>query len=89
VLLINTFKKKAPILTSEIFYQVNLTLIFSILIALNEKCEGFDFRFLFLSDLSIISIKQLYCIVGLLVVFLVYRAFILQNLNFVEFFFFF
>jgi len=86
-ILLNLLQKKVPIFLSEYFNQFFIILIFLIFITYNTKCTGFDINFLFISTETTIIIKQLLCIISTITFFIIYKSFILQKLNFIEYFF--
>lgn len=86
-ILLNLLQKKIPIFLSEYFNQFFIILIFFIFIIYNTKCIGFDINFLFISTETTILIKQLLCLISIITFFIIYKSFILQKLNFIEYFF--
>lgn len=84
--LINSIKFNFPILNSEIFFQIVIILFYLLILLLNNKIFGFDYNFFFISDLSSKIIKFFLINFCLLSFIIVWRSFVLQKLNFFEYF---
>ena len=76
----------APILDLESFYQTFFTLSCVLLLLLNSQVNGFFLNFLFLNDISTQFLKILTILSSLLSLPAVLKSFIVQKLNFFEFF---
>lgn len=84
--LVNNLNFNFPIIDKEIFWQTFFILFCLLLLLSNLKIEGFFSTFLFLNDESGRLVKILFVFSCLIVLFVILRSFILQNLNFFEFF---
>jgi len=84
--LINTTYYNFPLLNREIFTQVFFILICVLLLLLNSSYFGFLSNNLFFNDLSGKYIKVFFIFCCLLVISSIVRSFILQKLNFFEYF---
>ena len=83
---INSSKFNFPILDKEIFIQV-LFIIFSVFFLLyNLKIEGFFSNFLFFNNEGSRIVKIIFIIINFLALFIIFKAFSVQKLNFFEFF---
>jgi proton-translocating NADH-quinone oxidoreductase chain N len=84
--IINSSKFNFPILDKEIFIQV-LFIIFSVFFLLyNLKIEGFFSNFLFFNNEGSRVVKIIFIIINFLALFIIFKAFSIQKLNFFEFF---
>jgi len=84
--LVNDLKFNFPIIDKEVFSQTSFILLCLLLLLTNLKIEGSISNFLFLNDAGGRLVKILFigsCLFSLTVIL---RSFILQNLNFFEFF---
>ena len=84
--LINTLEFNFPILEKELFYQTFFILFCLLLLLWNGKIEGFFSNFLFLNDEGGRLLKILFVVSCLMLLVILLRSFVLQNLNFFEFF---
>ena len=84
--LINSLKFQFPVLENEIFYQVYIILFYVLLLLLNNNILGYDSEIFFLTDLTAQSLKIFLCISCLLFFGIIWRGFVIQKLNFFEYF---
>ena len=84
--LTNDLKYNFPVIDREIFSQTFFILFCLFLLFLNLKMEGFFSNLLFLNDNGVIAVKIVVVLSSLLVLAIVSRGVIFQNLNFFEFF---
>ena len=83
---INNLKYNYPIVDKEVFYQTLFILISLFLLYTNLKIEGYFSNFLFINDESTRIMKLLVLMVCFLTLNIVLQTFILQGLNFFEYF---
>ncbi len=83
---VNNLKNNFPLLLKENFSQVSFILWSSLFLINNNKIEGFFYNFLFLSDISTNVVKFSLLFLLLLSFFGIFRGYLLQNLNFFEYF---
>jgi NADH-quinone oxidoreductase subunit N len=84
--LVNDLKFNFPIIDKEVFSQTFFILFCLLFLLVNLKIEGSMSNFLFLNDAGGRLVKILFIISCLLSLTVILRSFILQNLNFFEFF---
>jgi len=84
--LVNNLSFNFPLFNKEIFWQTFFILLCVFLLLLNLKIEGFFSTFLFLNDESSRLIKLMFILSCLVVSFVLLRSFVLQSLNFFEYF---
>jgi len=84
--LVNNLSFNFPLFNKEIFWQTFFILLCVFLLLLNLKIEGFFSTFLFLNDESGRLIKLMFILSCLVVSFVLLRSFVLQSLNFFEYF---
>lgn len=84
--LINNLKFQFPVLEREIFFQVYTILFFVFLLLLNNKILGYDSNFFFYNDLTSQNVKIFFSGFILLFFITIWRSFIIQKLNFFEYF---
>ena len=84
--IINNFKFKFPILEHEIFVQSLIILFYVFLLLLNNTLLGFDSNFFFFCDLTSTTTKIFLFIFSLLFFSSIWRSFVIQKLNFFEYF---
>lgn len=84
--LINNLHFNFPVIDKETFWQTFFILFCIILLLSNLKIEGFFSTFLFLNDESGRIVKILFILSCILGLFIIFRSFVLQNLNFFEYF---
>ena len=83
---VNNLSFNFPILEKEVFWQTVFILFCVFCLLLNLKIDSFFSTFLFLNDESGRLIKLLFILSCLVVSFVLLRSFILQSLNFFEYF---
>jgi NADH-quinone oxidoreductase subunit N len=84
--LINNFSYNFPVIDREAFIQTFFILFCLLLLFLNVKVEGYFSNFLFLNDAGGNMLKCFLIVNCLLILSIVSRGMIIQNLNFFEFF---
>ncbi len=84
--IINIFKYNFPIIDKEVFYQTFFILISLFFIYSNLKIEGYLSNFLFINDKSIVYMKMAMLIACFFILHVILQTFILQSLNFFEYF---
>lgn len=84
--IINRLDLNFPILNNEIFIQVFLAFIYMFFLINNNYIFGFDLNYFFISDISSKTLKTFLILVCIFSFVLIWRSFILQHLNFFEFF---
>ena len=84
--LINNLQFNFPLINKEVFWQTFFILFCLFCLLTNLKIEGFFTNFLLLNDESGRVVKILFIFSCLLSLFVVFRSFVLQNLNFFEYF---
>ena len=85
-LLITDYKKSFPVITKEVFFQTLFILICLFFLLLNLKSEVYFLNFLFVNDLSSVTVKLFIILVSICLLFLIAQNFNLQKLNFFEYF---
>ena len=86
IILINNLRFNYPLINREIFIQCFFILICLFFLVLNNKIEGYLFNFLFVNNLSIKIVKLLLILISIFLLFPVTRAYIMERLNFFEYF---
>jgi len=86
VLLINNKNFNFPLIYKETFYQTVLIVVWLLVLLLSLKQEAFSFNSFFLNNLSANYIKISLVGFSILVLYILFPAFVLQKLNFFEFF---
>ena len=84
--IINRLNFNFPILNNEIFIQLIIALFFTLLLISNNYIFGFDSNFFFLTDLSTKTLKFFFITFCLFSFIVIWRSFVIQKLNFFEFF---
>ena len=84
--LVNDLKFNFPIIDKEVFSQTFFILFCLLLLLVNLKVEGAISNFLFLNDAGGRIVKILFITSCLFSLTIILRSFVLQNLNFFEFF---
>lgn len=84
--LINNYKINFPVINKEIFSQVFFILVSVFFVFLNVKIEYISYNFFFSNTLSEYYIKIVFLGICLIVLCSIWRSFLLQKLNFYEFF---
>jgi NADH-quinone oxidoreductase subunit N len=84
--LINNFKFQFPILENEIFFQMFTVLFYIFLLLSNNEIVGYDSNFFFFNDFTTQKLKIFFSSFCLLFFVCVWRGFVLQKLNFFEYF---
>ena len=84
--LINNLKFQFPILENEIFFQIYTILFYVFLLILNNEILGYDSNLFFLNDLTSQKVKIFFSGFCLLFFVIIWRSFIVQKLNFFEYF---
>ena len=84
--LINNLNLNFPVIDKEVFCQTFFILFCVVALLINLKIEGFFSTFLFLNDEGGRFVKILLVVSSLMVLSSVFRSFVVQNLNFFEFF---
>jgi NADH-quinone oxidoreductase subunit N len=84
--LINNLQFNFPLINKEVFWQTFFILFCLFCLLTNLKVEGFLANFLLLNDESGRVVKILFILSCLISLFVVFRSFVLQNLNFFEYF---
>ena len=84
--LINGVNNNYPIINKEILSQGLFILFCLLLLALNQKIEAYSFNFLFTNTNSSSIIKSIIIFFGLLSFNVIWKSFVLQSLNFFEYF---
>jgi len=84
--IINNLQYNFPLINKEIFWQTFFILFCLFCLLTNLKIEGFFSNFLLLNDESGRIVKILFIFSCLISLFVVFRSFVLQNLNFFEYF---
>ena len=84
--LINDLKFNYPLIDKEVFWQTFFILFCLLSLLLNLKIDTFVSTFLFLNDESGRLVKILFVFSCLISLFVILRSFVLQNLNFFEYF---
>lgn len=84
--LINNLKFHFPVLENEIFFQVYTVLFYVFLLFLNTKILGYDSNLFFLNDLTTQNVKLFLSGFCLLFFVIIWRSFVVQKLNFFEYF---
>jgi NADH-quinone oxidoreductase subunit N len=84
--LINNLKFQFPILENEIFFQIYIVLFYVFLLLLNNQILGYDSNFFFFNDLTSQKVKILFSGFCLLFFVIIWRSFVIQKLNFFEYF---
>ena len=79
-------KYKFPILNFEIFHQVLTISIITLLLLTNMHIVSIGFDFFFYSTLATQNLKMLLLVVFLCFFTIIWRSFIIQKLNFFEYF---
>lgn len=83
---INNLKYNFPIIDREVFYQTIFILVSLFFLYFNLKIEGFFSNFLFVNDESVRIVKILVLLTCFFTLSIVLQTFLLQTLNFFEFF---
>lgn len=84
--LVNTLKFNFPLLENEILFQCKTIIFFAFLICWNNSLEGIDSSLLFIWDKSSVFIKLLFLIIIFFSFIIIWRSFLLQRLNLIEYF---
>jgi NADH-quinone oxidoreductase subunit N len=84
--LINNLKFNYPIINNEIFYQNLTILLFLFILISNNNIFGYDYNFFFVHDLTTKIIKLFFIGFCLISFVIIWRSFVLQKLNFFEYF---
>jgi NADH-quinone oxidoreductase subunit N len=84
--IINNFKFKFPILEHEIFVQSVIILFCVFLLLLNNTLLGFDSNFFFACDFTSTTARIILLLFCILFFSSIWRSFIIQKLNFFEYF---
>jgi NADH-quinone oxidoreductase subunit N len=84
--LVNNLKFNFPVIDQETFWQTSFILFCVILLLSNMKIEGMFSTFLFLNDESGRIVKIVLLLSSVLGLFVIFRSFTIQNLNFFEYF---
>jgi NADH-quinone oxidoreductase subunit N len=84
--IINRLNFNFPILNNEIFIQIFISLFFVFLLITNNYIFGFDFNYFFITDLSSKILKIFFIIFCLFSFVILWRSFVIQQLNFFEYF---
>lgn len=84
--LINNFKFQFPVLENEIFFQIYTILFYVFLLLLNNEIVGYDSNFFFFNDFTTQKIKIFFSSFCLLFFVSIWRGFVIQKLNFFEYF---
>lgn len=79
-------KYNFPILDHESVYQLGFILCCLILLTCNSKLLGYDIMFLWVTDESVITHKVLFLILCLFVLIIIAQSYIIQKINFFEYF---
>ncbi len=84
--IVSNYKNNYPLFEKELFFQLYYVLFFLILLFFKVKIEGIFSNFFLLNDLAAIKIKIIFTCFSLLVTILIWQSYLIQNLNFFEFF---
>jgi NADH-quinone oxidoreductase subunit N len=84
--LVNTLKFHFPLLENEILFQCKIIIFFVFLLCWNNSLEGIDSSLLFIWDKSSIFIKLLFLSIIFFSFIIIWRSFLLQRLNLIEYF---
>ena len=83
---INTIHNKYPIINIEILWQGVFILLCLFFLELNQSLNIQTFRILFISDICTQTIKIFLVFIATLCLIIVWKGFVLQNINFFEYF---
>ena len=86
ITILNTSKVNFAVLKFELFSQVIAILVFLFLLLLSVKIEGFTYHSSFIIDSTNINLKAVWLVFCILSFINIWRSFLLQKLNFFEFF---
>ena len=86
VKVVNNLKYNFPIIDREVVTQTLFILGCILLLFINLKIEGFFSNFLFVNDESTRCAKIIIILISMIVLVLILEAFIVQNINFFEYF---
>ena len=84
--LINNYKVNFPVINKEIFSQIFFILVSVFFLFINLKIEYISYNFFFSNTLSEYYIKIIFLGICLTILCTIWRSFLLQRLNFYEFF---
>ena len=84
--IINFLKFKTPILNFEIFHQIGTILLLLLFLLSNVSFFNIGFDFFFITSFALHNLKIFLTIIILFFFILIWRSFILQKLNFFEYF---
>jgi NADH-quinone oxidoreductase subunit N len=84
--LINNFQFNYPLISKEVFIQTIFILFCLFCLLINTKIEGSFSNSLFINDESTKYFKVLLIIITVLSLSIIYRSYVFQQLNFVEYF---
>ena len=84
--LINSLEYNFPVIDKEVFIQTFFILSCVLVLLLNSKIEAYLSNFLFVNDSGGTVVKICFIITCLLTLPVIYRSFVLQNLNFFEYY---
>jgi NADH-quinone oxidoreductase subunit N len=84
--IINSIQNKYPLINIEIFWQGIFILLCLFILETNQFLDIYTFRTLFVSDICTQSIKNFIVLITILCFVLVWKSFVLQNINFYEYF---
>jgi NADH:ubiquinone oxidoreductase subunit 2 (subunit N) len=84
--LINSLEYNFPVIDKEVFIQTFFILSCVLVLLLNSKIEAYLSNFLFVNDSGGPVVKICFIITCLLTLPVIYRSFVLQNLNFFEYY---
>jgi len=84
--LINTLKYNFPVIDREVFIQTVFILFCVLILLFNLKIEAHLSNFLFVNDSGGCIVKLLFIITCLLTLPVIFRSFVLQKLNFFEYY---
>ena len=86
VRLINNIKNRYPLINIEILWQGIFTLLCLLILELNQILDVSSYRVLFISDITTQTIKVFLVFIALLSFLIVWKSFVIQNINFYEYF---
>ena len=84
--IINNIHNKYPIINIEILWQGIFILLCLFFLELNQSLDIQTFRILFISDICTQTIKIFLVFIATLCFIIIWKSFVLQNINFFEYF---
>ena len=84
--LTNSLKYKFPLLEKEIFIQIQLIFYFLLCLIFNNHLQGVDSSQLFIFDNCLCTVKFIFIFLITCVFIFIWRGFLLQRLNLIEYF---